>query len=309
MINFYRYGDSGTIKINNWEKNSWVNIEQPSSDEKKFLVENLKIPIAFLNDIEDIDERPRIELENNWLFIILRLPIKTNDEDLPFYTIPLGIILKEDIFVTVCFYKTQILDDFIKYTLNKKIAINSSYELILRLLISSSVWFSKYLKQINKTMDLTENSLDKKIDNHSLQKLFSLEKSLIYFTTTLTDHTFLFRRLIAAVHLRDKTPRQLIDDVEIELQQAQTTTKIYYDILRRMEDSYDSRISNNLNNVMKHLTSISIILMIPTLVASFYGMNVPNFFEDSPIAFAALIIGSFALSIIGFIFFKKIDWF
>jgi len=149
----------------------------------------------------------------------------------------------------------------------------------------------------------------KSIKNEQLQELFSLEKTLIYFTTTLADHTFLLKRLKVINNLKDKTPTDLLEDVEIELMQAQTTAQIVFGILRRSEESYNSILSNNLNKVMKHLTSISIILMIPTLIASFYGMNVPNSLENNPFAFVLLFLVSIIIASIGFIIFKKIDWF
>ncbi len=310
MINYYNTGQKGLQKITEWESGAWINIELPTTQDIQYLLEELKIPQGFFNDIEDVDERPRVETEDGWFFVVLRLPYKNfSDESLPYYTVPLGIIFKDDIFVTVCFFKTEMINDFIKYTVQKSIEIKNSYELLMRLFISSSVWFSKYLKQIGRRIDSIEDILEKSIRNKQLQSLFSIEKSLIYFTTTLTDHTFLLKRLKAYTKLRENLDPELIEDVEIELSQAQITNRIYYDILRRMEDSYDSIISNNLNNVMKHLTSISIILMIPTLIASFYGMNVENHLEHNPLAFLWLIIASFLMSIIGFVFFKKIDWF
>ncbi len=309
MIQYLSIGDYGFTEIDVWQKGCWANVVKPTVDEKNFLIENFNLPEAFYNDIADPEERPRLEIEDDWIFVVLRIPIKTQNEDLPYYTIPLGFVINEDLFFTVCFFDANVVDDFIHYSLIKKIKINNFYDLTLRLFVSASVWFSKYLKQINRTITITEDSLDKKINNYELEKLFNLEKSLIYFTTTLTDHTFLFRRLNTLRRFKENTSDDLREDVEIELMQAQTTTRIYYDILRRMEDSYDSRISNNMNIVMKHLTSISIILMIPTLVASFYGMNVPNYWEHNPFAFFGLIFGSFFLSFVAFLFFKKIDWF
>ncbi len=309
MIKYFKIDDYGFTELDSWQKGCWVNVVKPTADEKKFLIEKFSLPEAFYNDIADPEERPRLELEDDWIFIVLRIPIKTQNEDLPYYTVPLGFVVKEDMFFTICFFDTHVVDDFIRYSSIKKVHINNFYDLTLRLFVSSSVWFSKYLKQINRTITITEDSLDQKINNYELEKLFNLEKSLIYFTTTLTDHTFLFRRLNTLRVFKENTGEDLREDVEIELMQAQTTTRIYYDILRRMEDSYDSRISNNMNIVMKHLTSISIILMIPTLVASFYGMNVQNYWEHNPFAFFGLIIGSFFLSFVAFLFFKKIDWF
>ena len=138
----------------------------PTTQDIQYLLEDLKIPQGFFNDIEDVDERPRVETEDGWFFVVLRLPYKNvTDESLPYYTVPLGIIFKDDIFVTVCFFKTEMINDFIKYTIQKSIKINSSYELLLRLFISSSVWFSKYLKQIGRRIDNIEDILEISIRN------------------------------------------------------------------------------------------------------------------------------------------------
>lgn len=309
MIRFIKLENKRLKKINQCEPMTWIQVNKPDQKDKDFLLNELKLPIAFYNDVEDPEERPRLEVEDDWLFVVLRVPLKTYNEDLPYYTVPLGIMLKEEYLVTISFFGLEMIEDFLSYSTNKKIDINNFHELTMRLFVSSSVWFSKYLKQINRTITITEDSLDKRIENEHLESLFNLEKSLIYFTTALTDHTFLYRRLNAIKAFKQNTDDELREDVEIELLQAQNTTNIYYNILRRMEDSYDSRISNNLNIVMKRLTSISIILMIPTLVASFYGMNVPNFLEHNNFAFIALTLLSFIIAFAAFIFFKKIDWF
>ena len=309
MHRYIKLEDNKFKKIDEWEPNTWINVVKPTPEEKDFLIKKIELPEAFYNDVEDPEERPRLEIEDDWIFIVLRVPLKTYNDDLPYYTVPLGLMLKGECFITLSFFDVEMVDDFLLYTANKKIILNNFYEVILRLFISSSVWFSKYLKQINRAITITEDRLGKSIENEQLEKLFNLEKSLIYFTTTLTDHSYLHRRLNSLRIFKENTDEELREDVEIELMQAKNTTNIYYDILRRMEDSYDSRISNNLNIVMKRLTSISIILMIPTLVASFYGMNVPNFLEHNSFAFLGLSILSFIIAFTAFVFFKKVDWF
>ncbi|WP_284651093.1 magnesium transporter CorA family protein [Flavobacterium terrisoli] len=304
MITLYK-NENGLVKTDQLEKNCWINAVCPTKEDKKFLLDELQIPQAFYNDIEDIDERPRIEIENGWYLIVLRIPFKSDDAKLPFNTAPLGLIFKDDIFVSVSFYQTDILTDFVNYTRKKKISIDNHFDLVLKLMLSASVWFLKYLKQINQRIKLAEDNLEKSIKNEELQALLQIEKCLVFFMTSIKGNDILFRRLKNLKEHRDEFNEELLEDVEIELRQAEETTNIYSNILTGMMDAYASVISNNLNVIMKRLTSISIILMIPTLVASLYGMNVPNNLEDNHYGLPIVILISLLISVFGIFLFKK----
>lgn len=293
----------------NWEPNCWVNIECPTDAEKNYLINELNIPEPYINDIEDVDERPRIELEDGWFLILMRLPYKSEDESLPFGTVPLGLIFKDDVFVSISFYKTEMLSDFILYGNRKNITITNHFDFVLKLLLSSSVWFLKYLKQINQRIKLAENQLERSIKNEELQALLQIEKCLVYYTTSLKGNDILVHRIKNIKDYRDTFDPELVEDVEIELRQALETTNIYSDILSGMMDAYASVISNNLNIIMKQLTSISIILMIPTLIASLYGMNVPNMLQNNPLGFWIVLLISSIFSISGVLLFKFKKWF
>lgn len=308
MITFYK-NENGFYKTDQLEKNNWINAVCPTKEDKKFLLDELQIPQAFYNDIEDIDERPRIEIENGWYLIVLRIPFKSDDAKLPFNTAPLGLIFKDDIFVSLSFYQTDILVDFVTYTRKKKIVIENHFDFVLKLLLSSSVWFLKYLKQINQRIKLAEDNLEKSIKNEELQALLQIEKCLVFFMTSIKGNDILFRRLKNLKEHRDEFNGDLLEDVEIELRQAEETTNIYSNILTGMMDAYASVISNNLNVIMKRLTSISIILMIPTLVASLYGMNVPNNLENNLYGFYIVILISLLISVFGVFLFKKKNMF
>lgn len=308
MKAFYK-NNNGLIAIPEWTPNCWINIESPTPAEKTYLLEELQIPEAFYNDIEDIDERPRIEIEDGWTLIIMRVPIKSNDIKLPFQTIPLGLVFKEDICVTISFYKTEIITDFVSYSKRKNIEIQDNYDLILRLLLSSSVWYLKYLKQINQKIKLAEDNLEKSIKNEELQALLQIEKCLVFFITSLKGNDVLFHRVKNLKAHKANYDLDLLEDVDIELSQAQDTANIYSNILTGMMDAYASVISNNMNNIMKQMTSISIILMIPTLIASLYGMNVPNGLEESKYGIWILLLISVVLSAFGVFLFKRRRWF
>ena len=308
MKTFYKNND-GLIEVDAWTPNCWINIECPTETEKKYLLDELQIPEAFYNDIEDIDERPRIEIENGWTLIILRIPVKSQDVKLPFQTIPVGIVFKGDICVTVSFQQTEMLTDFVTYTKRKSINIKDNFDLVLKLLLSSSVWYLKYLKQVNQKIKLAENNLEKSIKNEELQALLQIEKCLVFFMTSLKGNDILLHRIRNIKSQKEHFDPELLEDVEIELRQAQETTNIYSDILTGTMDAYASVISNNMNIIMKQLTSISIILMIPTLIASLYGMTVPNNLENNRYGIWIVISVSFLLSLFGVFLFKRKRWF
>ena len=308
MITYYK-NNIGLTQTENREDSSWINVVCPTKEETKFLLQELQIPEDFYNDIEDIDERPRIEIENGWTLIILRIPFRSNDAKLPFNTAPLGLMFKDDVFVSLCFHESDILPDFISYTKRKKITVNNHFDLVLKLLLSSSVWFLKHLKQINQRIKLAENNLEQSIKNEELQALLQIEKCLVFFMTSLKGNDVLFRRLKNLKIHKDTFDPELLEDVEIELRQAEETTNIYSNILTGMMDAYASVISNNLNVIMKRLTSISIILMIPTLIASLYGMNVPNNLQENPFGFGIVLLISLMVSIFGVFLFKKKNMF
>ncbi len=308
MIKFLK-NEKGLAPCETWEPNCWVNVTEPTEDEKRYLIGDLKIPEAYYNDIEDVDERPRIEIDEGWYLVLMRIPYKSDNIKSPFSTVPLGIIFKNDIYVSVCFYQTEMISDFMAYTIRKNIIKQNNFDITLRLFLSSSVWFQKYLKQINQNIRLAENKLEKSIRNEDLQTLLQLEKCLVYFTTSLKGNDNLVNRIKNIKEHKASYDSELTEDVDIELKQALETTNIYSDILSGMMDAYASVISNNINMIMKQLTLISIILMIPTLIASLYGMNVPNAFEHKPFGFLIIMVLSFSISLLAVLFFVKRRWF
>ena len=201
------------------------------------------------------------------------------------------------------------IGDFIRYNQRKEIGFNNPYDLVLQLIFSAAVWYMKYLKQLNIIIKESEKELEKSIKNQELQALLQIEKCFVFFITSLKGNTILLHRI-----KHDKRSSKYIDpdqveDVEIEMRQALETSNIYSDILAGMMDAYASVIGNNMGDIMKQLTSISLILMIPTLIASLYGMNVPNSLQDSPYGFPIILIASITLSTFGVWLFRKRRWF
>ena len=267
----FLYCEAGFVEKDQWLPNSWVNVECPTPEDIQYLLNQFHVPESFLSDIADTDERPRIEYEGNWLLTILRIPVQSKESGIPFTTVPIGIIL--------------------------------------RLIHSSAVWFLKYLKQINNEVARAEKALEKSIRNEDLLRLMKLEKSMVYFNTSIRGNEVMLSKLQSIFQEPMYMDAELLEDVETELKQAHLTVNIYSDILTGTMDAFASIISNNVNTIMKRMTSISIILMVPTLIASFYGMNVVNYIEDAPHGLIAIVLLSITLSALAFFIFRKIKWF
>lgn len=306
----YLYCEAGFVEKTQWLPNSWVNVECPNNDDFEFLIKELKVPESFLNDIADTDERPRTETEGDWLLTILRIPLQNKQAiSLPFSTIPIGIITNGEVVVSICYQQTDMLQDFVEHTRRKGIVVRNKLDLILRLIYSSSVWFLKYLKQINIDITAAEKELERSIRNEDLLRLMRLQKTLVYFNTSIRGNEVMIGKLKTIFQDTDYLDEELVEDVIIELKQAYNMVNIYSDILTGTMDAFASIISNNVNTIMKRMTSISIILMLPTLIASFYGMNVDVHLEEMPHAFVLIVCFSIGLAALAFGIFRRIKWF
>lgn len=305
----FLYCESGFVQIPEWKPNCWVNVECPDEEDIAFLTQTLNVPQSFLNDIADADERPRTETEGNWLLTIVRVPVESTNDRVPYITVPIGIMTNDDIIVSICFHRTKMLPDFIAYSRRKKLVVRNKLDLILRLIHSSAVWFLKYLKQISIDIKGAEKELEKSIRNEDLHRLLKLQNSLVYFNTSIRGNQVMISRLRGIFQNTGFLDSDLLDDVVTELKQALNTVNIYSDILTGTMDAFASIISNNVNTIMKRMTSISIILMVPTLIASFYGMNVDIYIDHIHHAFIFIVAFSVLLSTLAFIVFKKVKWF
>ena len=280
MISYWKCRD-GFSKINQWKSGCWVRATSPSQEELALLSERFAVPLDFINDARDVEERPRVDQEDNWLLVFVRVPCKSQDEDgeTVFSTAPLAILMRDDVFVTVSYFENEVLDDFVKWSQRKHYQSCKGPDLLLSLMLSTSVWYLKYLKQMNAMMVSGEERLESKMDNDELLRLMGLGKFLIYFITSLKGNSMVHARV--KMRLRSLPyDEDLFEDVEIESQQALDTASIYENILRRQQETYSSVIGNNLNRIMKTLTVVTILLMVPTVIAGFYGMNVPNGMES-----------------------------
>ncbi|MCP4178606.1 MAG: magnesium transporter CorA family protein [bacterium] len=310
MISIFKKIDEGLQEIDEIEKDSWINAINPNYVELNEISKALDLPEEFLTDPLDVDERPRIEIEDDHILIILRIPyFDKNHPEIPYNTMPLGIVYSPNHIVTICSAETEILTTFLDRRI-KKLSLKNKEKFIFLIFLRTAILYLKFLKQISNMTDNLEKELHKSMKNRELIKLLDLEKSLVYFTTSLKADEIMIDRLSRAKKFKlDADDKDLLEDVVVEYKQAIEMSNVYSNILSGMMDAFASVISNNLNVVMKFLTSITIILMLPTLVASIFGMNVALPFQNSPYAFMMTMGLSIILAICGIIFFFNRKWF
>ena len=286
-----------TLKaIPEWQPNCWIQVTCPTDEDQRELEEKFNIPDYFLSDISDTDERARYEYDDGWMLIILRIPyVKEIRSRTPYTTVPLGIIHKRDVTITVCFYETNMMIDFVSYQQKRGEGFTDYVDMIFRLFLSSAVWYLKRLKQINALIEKAKHNLDHEVNNESLIGLSRLQDSLTFFITSIRGNENLLQKLKFKLQV-DELDADLIEDVNIEMTQARETTSIYSDILESTMDTYSSILNNNMNTVMRTLTSVTIIMMSATFIASLYGMNVINGLEENSWGFAITLVMSFAVS-------------
>ena len=295
MKTFWNY-TGGLTTINEWQPNCWIQVTCPTDEDQRELEEKFNIPDYFLSDISDTDERARYEYDDGWMLIILRIPyVKEIRSRTPYTTVPLGIIHKRDVTITVCFYETNMMIDFVSYQQKRGEGFTDYVDMIFRLFLSSAVWYLKRLKQINALIEKAKHNLDHEVNNESLIGLSRLQDSLTFFITSIRGNENLLQKLKFKLQV-DELDADLIEDVNIEMTQARETTSIYSDILESTMDTYSSIINNNMNTVMRTLTSVTIIMMSATFIASLYGMNVINGLEENSWGFAITLVMSFAVS-------------
>jgi len=308
MITFYKNTENGLAVLNEPVDNCWINVIDPSPEEQARLVA-LGIPHDYIVYPLDLDERARTERENGELLIILRIPyFQGKEADIPYLTVPLGIILTPTYIVTVCRQDNQIFQDLISGRV-RNLSTAKRYRFVLRLLLATATMYLNYLREITKAVDALEDQLQLSTRNKEVYGLLKYQKSLTFFTTALKSNELMVERLQRS-RLFNQYPEDddLLDDVITENQQAIEMTNITSNILSGMMDAFASIISNNLNTVMKFLASVTIIINLPAVFSSFFGMNVDLPFMEHPFAF--WIILSFSMIVtfgVGYVFAKR-DW-
>ena len=283
MVELFKTIDGKIQPVEEYQNDVWINMTAPTPDEINEVVSRTGVEEEFLLAALDDEETSRIEAEDNQKLIIIDIPMQQKENDGVIYmTIPLGIILLEKSIITVFLKDSAIIkelsDGFVK-----GVFTNLKTRFVFQLLYRVAVRYLQYLKQIDKLSNFVERQLHRSMKNKELIQLLELEKSLVFFSTSLKADEMTLEKILRGrfIKLYDED-QELLEDVLIEIKQAIEMSNIYSSILSGTMDAFASVISNNLNIVMKVLTSITILMAIPTMVASFYGMNVtglpiPNF--------------------------------
>ncbi len=308
MIAFYKNTDIGIEMINEPVNGCWINVVDPTNEEITQL-EGLGVPRDYITYPLDLDERARTERENGDLLIILRVPwFQGKGADVPYTSIPLGIIMNSKCLLTVCRYEHPILQEFASGRA-RSLSTGKRNRFVLRVMLNTANLYLNYLRTINKVVDGLEDQLQLSTRNKEVLELLKYQKSLTYFTTALKTNELMLERLQRSQLFKQyPEDEDLLEDVITENQQAIEMTNIASNILSSMMDAFASIISNNLNGVMKFLASITIILSLPAMIASFYGMNVGLPLQGHPSAFLFLVLASVLICIIAILMFLKRDW-
>ncbi len=286
MLNIYRTDDEKINILDSFDTDCWIQLVSPTSQELTTVAELTGVDEDFLRAPLDEEERSRIETENEHTLILVDTPfVETDNDGEEYVTIPMGIIVTQNCIITVCLKDAPILKDFIKGRV-RSFSTKKRNRFILQILYRNAVRFLYYLRKIDRKSTYVEDELHKSMKNKELIAMLKLEKSLVYFSTSLKGNEAVLERLLRMSFIRQyPDDTDLLEDVIIENKQAIEMCTIYRDILSGTMDAFASVISNNLNIVMKILTLITIIMTIPTIIASLWGMNVAVPFGSSPFGF------------------------
>ena len=307
MIAIYKTVEEELTEMEKPEEGCWVSVTHPTAEELERLQGETGIDIDDLRAPLDDEERSRIELEDNYTMVLVDIP--SLDEKDRYVTIPLGIYMTREMIVTVCLEHSPVLKAFENRRVREFYTFKKT-RFVFQILYRNATSYLRYLRIIDRKSDQIEEKLHISQKNSELIELLELEKSLVYFTTSLRSNEVVLEKLLRTEKVR-KYPEDedLLEDVIIENKQAIEMANIYSGILSGMMDAFASVISNNLNIVMKFLATITIVMSIPTMVASFYGMNVNSAgmpFADSPYGFVIVLGFAVVLSlIVAWIFSKK----
>lgn len=288
-------------------KGNWINMVSPTEEEIKTVCENIKISEDFIRYALDYEEKARIDIEEDeeTILFIIDIPIIEKENGSKMYsTMPIGVIfVRDDYLITVSLTNNYIIDELEK---KKNIVTYKKSRLLLQIFYSNAERFLTLLKRLNKETEIAENVLKDSMKNKELLKLLSLKKSLVYFTTSLKSNEIVMEKTLRGNLIKlYEEDEEILDDAIIENKQAIEMSKIYSDILTGTMDAYASIISNNLNSVMQFLTSITIIIAIPTMISSYWGMNVPVPMQDNPFGFIMIVLLSILIGIIATLWLKK----
>ena len=303
MLRIYKSREDGQLQelsLETLEKGSWINIVDPTPYELKAVSELADVDPDFLRAALDDEERSHTDVEDNSVMVLTNVPIVYDAES--YDTLPLSIILTEDYIITVCLEETPVMAEFNERTSNLFRTFKKT-RFLFQILFKSVTFFLRYLRQINKLSDEIEDQLRHSLKNSEILRLLNLQKGLTYFNAALRSNDAVLEKLLRLRSMKTahilkiyEEDEELLEDVILENKQAREMVEMYSKILSRLADTFSSIISNDQNMVMKFLATITIILAIPTVVASFFGMNVPIPFSENPMGFAYIMVLALGLS-------------
>ncbi|AAS97056.1 magnesium transporter CorA family protein [Nitratidesulfovibrio vulgaris] len=309
MISIFKTISGRLDRIDDFEPGCWVNLVAPTAAEVSQVADRYGIAADYLTDSLDADERARVEVEDDAIIMVVRAPMPNEkNPQVPFTTLPIGIIIAPDAIITICAAE----GDLVTFLLNGKVrALDTGkrMRLAIQLLQKVALTYLSDLRAINRKSEAIERELQKSMRNKELLELFSIEKSLVYFITSLKANDIIMEKLRSSrlVHLSEDE-MDLLEDAIIENRQAIGMTTIYTDILSGLMDAFASVINNNMNTVMKMLTGVTIVLMIPNIITGAYGMNIDVPLHDSPYAFMFVVGSSLLLCCLAWLLFTKKRW-
>ena len=259
---------------------TWVDARNVNREDMHILEEEFGVLQEDILDILDQDELARIDKQDDYTLIIMRLPVFVPNADISYFTTPLGIVLYKDMIITICWTDCEVLKD-ISTNRVKDIQLSDFPAFLTRILSRADATFLRYLKEINRRSTTIQNELEQAIKNDELIQLLNLQKSLVYFTTSLKSNQMVLEKMEKVKYVVfDADDKEWLEDVEIDNRQAMQMADTYSNILDGMVESFSSVISNNLNSVMKKLSVINLVMMVPTFITGFFGMNYPLPFEN-----------------------------
>ncbi len=280
MITYWQQENNKLVKTDKDEldmrRSIWVDARNVTRDDIAFLQETYNIEQDYMLDILDPDELSRIERNEDagWTLTIIKLPVFQPNADISYFTTPVGIIIKGRTIITICWTDSDVLHDFAANRVSE-LSLNDFPAFIIRVLARSDTTFLRYLKELNRRATTIQNEMFKAVENNEFIQLLSIQKSLVYFATSLKSNQLLLEKLRKTKILKlDEEDQDWLDDVEIDNRQAMEMADTYSNIMSQMNDAFGAVLSNNLNIVMKRMTLISLVMMIPTFITSFFGMNV-----------------------------------
>ena len=309
MMTIYKWENGGLKEAVEFCESCWINLAEPTTAELERVLSFSQVPRDFLTDPLDTDERPRFDYDDDASMLIIHVPCPVDEDDsvVPYRTVPLGIILFGKSVITVCSVRTPVTTAFLDQ-IRRVCPPRDQYRFAFRLLWHGGVLFLRYIHDIHQRTNALEEELHESISNDVLLRLLTIEKTFVYFTTSLKADTIALARANTARQLAlTEDDRDQLEDALVEFQQALETATIHANILNGTLDTFASLINNNLNNVMKYLTVVTIFLAVPTLVTSAYGMNIKLPFVSGEgtlsVFWGIVAISAVAAGIIGLVLF------